>query len=75
MGLFRSQGNSNVFKQTTQPTTWSDGDLWIDLSQTPRVLNINSNGTVESVFLGAQSNITVAGVTNTLEHFLIMGAV
>ena len=72
MPILRSQGNANVFKSTTVPAGWLDGDLWIDLSQNPHIVYVNNNGSPISVLGSGSQNITIAGVTDTVEHFFVM---
>lgn len=46
MPLVTRQVNQGVFfKVANEPADWQNGDIWIDTSQTPPLLNVNDNNT------------------------------
>jgi len=71
MPLMNQQGNGHLFIQPVQPVGWLNGDLWIDTSGATYVVNVNNTGVAVGLFSSATS-ITVAGITDTLENFIIM---
>lgn len=71
MGLWRSQGNGSLFVQSTQPTTWTGGDLWVDTSLATYVIKMNIGGIAVGA-LSSATTIKVGGITDTLENFLLL---
>lgn len=69
----RALSTGHVWVQATQPTDWIDGDLWVDTSASPHNLYFNNSGTATLFTTGSGSLVTVAGLVDTLEHFIVMG--
>lgn len=65
----RNAARSSVYRQSTEPTDWLDGDLWVDTSQSPPLVKVNDNGTATSL-IGAESLITYGGNTFELYKWL-----
>lgn len=45
----RQVNQGNLFVQDSEPQTWNDGDLWVDLGESPPLLKVNDNGTANMV--------------------------
>lgn len=71
MPLMNTVGNSNIFRQSTQPADWQNGDIWIDTSTSPPIPKINDNGTPSSLISG-DSDITINGATHDLDEWLFV---
>jgi hypothetical protein len=62
----RTSLQGNFFKKTTEPTDWTNADLWADSDASPRSLFINNNGT--ALQLGS------AALNQTVEGTIAAGA-
>jgi len=45
-----------------------------ELTNNGGVVKVKANGVVLPIGFTAQSNVTIAGLTDTAEHFMLMGA-
>jgi len=45
----RTSTQGRVFVETSEPGSWSDGDLWVDTSVTPPLTKVNDDGTATEV--------------------------
>lgn len=70
MPLLRSQGNANVFVAAIAPQATQTGDQWNDISVSPPLIRVWSGSAWVSAISGT-STITVGGVTDTLQNFLV----
>lgn len=63
-----SSVQGNLFRQADEPSTWINGDIWVDTDN--GTVYVNVNGTATAVITGS-TNITVGGVTTTLANLLV----
>lgn len=73
MPLMNTQAGGHIFVSSTQPSssTLVTGDIWVDTSLSPGIIIPKVwNGSSMIGFLSAQTNIIIAGITDTLEHFI-----
>ena len=45
----RISTQGNIFKDDSEPTIWTNGDLWADSNASPRALFINNGGTAKQI--------------------------
>lgn len=60
----RTSGNSTVFRSDTEPSDFTEGNIWIDTSVTPNVLYV-ANGT-DYVIQGIAINDTVISLEKAI---------
>jgi hypothetical protein len=70
MPLMFQQGQAHVFQGSITPIATSVGDIWVDTNFTPGHIK-TWTGTVWADSIGSTSNITVSGVSDTLENFIL----
>jgi len=66
----RNTGAGNIYVDATQPTDVTTGTLWINTSTSPPTLEI-ADGSTYNPAIGADTQITVNGTTNTLINWMI----
>lgn len=65
----RTSVQGNIYRQSTQPTSWENGDLWVDTDDGKVYVNVS--GTATEVGLTTSSNVTINSSTATLADWLL----